>query len=71
MPNPLINLEAQIVRRPVECSALLGVGYSSYMAMRAGKSPVPRYVQLHAELLSRLPSDMLRQIERERLSHEH
>lgn len=67
MPHPLETLETHTLRNARQCAALLGVAYSSYMAMRSGKSPVPRYVELHAELLARIPGDLLLQIERERL----
>lgn len=69
MPNPLEVLEARTIRNARQCAALLGVAYSSYMAMRNGKSPLPRYVELHAELLTRIPGDLLLDIERERLPH--
>lgn len=67
MPHPLEILEAHTLRTARQCAALLGVAYSSYMAMRAGKSPIPRYVALHADLLTRIPGDLLLVIERERL----
>lgn len=69
MSNTLELLEARTIRNSRQCAALLGVAYSSYMAMRSGKSPIPRYVSYHAELLTRINGDLLLTLEAERLTN--
>lgn len=68
MDTILHRLEAHLLRGPSQCHRLLGVSHSSYLAMKAGQNQVPRYVALHAELLLRLPGDLLLAIEKERLA---
>lgn len=67
MDNVIHRLEQHLLRGPSECAKLLGVVNSTYFSYRAG-GKIPASVELHADLLTRIPGDLLLQIERERLA---
>lgn len=56
------------MRGPTQCHRLLGVASSTYAAYKAGTLPIPECVRLHAELLIRIPGDLLLAVEKERLA---
>lgn len=67
MDNLILQLEQFLLRNGRECSLILGLGYTSYAAMKAEKRPVPRYVENHVRTLLALDAEHVNKIVRERL----
>jgi hypothetical protein len=67
MDKTLHDLETQLIRKPGQCADLLGLSPSAYFGYKNSDKPLPAYVRLHAELLLRIPGDLLLQLERERI----
>lgn len=67
MDNLIRQLEQFLLRNGRECALILGLGYTSYAAMKADKRPVPRYVENHVRTLLALDAEHVNKIVRERL----
>jgi len=67
MDNPIRQLESFLLRNGRECALILGLGYTSYAAMKADKRPIPRYVENHVRTLLALDAEHINRIVRERL----
>lgn len=67
MQSPLSDLEHYLLRGAFDTARILGVSYSNYAAMKAGKRVLPAYVAGHVEALMALPAAELNEIIRKRL----
>jgi hypothetical protein len=67
MDNLLHQLESFLLRKSRECALILGLGYTSYLAMKGGHRPIPRYVENHVRTLLALDAEHVNRVVRERL----
>jgi hypothetical protein len=67
MDNLLHQLESFLLRKSRECALILGLGYTSYLAMKHGHRPIPRYVENHVRTLLALDAEHVNKVVRERL----
>lgn len=67
MDNLICQLESFLLRNGRECALILGLGYTSYSAMKHDKRPIPRYVENHVRTLLALDAEHVNKIVRERL----
>lgn len=67
MDNLIRQLEQFLLRSGSQCARILGLGYTSYAAMKAGKRPIPQYVENHILTLLTLDAEHVNKVVRERL----
>lgn len=68
MQSILSDLEHHLLRGAFDTARILGVSYSNYAAMKAGKRALPAYICGHVEALMALPAAELNDIVRKRLN---